>query len=203
MLNDLIKEYIRVRASHAMAGGNGTQEIVKVLHDVENYLSVNGWKCNPSLIENNTWAMCMFYEMLSYKIGGDTPAMMCYYFSTLVAQDSNLPEDTRHEGNKYRAFIIFKSIGKWDGIISEARLAPVAEYKGHLDESSFFDILLLGDVYKAWNVDSNSRMLANLKEQALTVASSHPSITRQQAMIESELAHAALFKVIELLIKKY
>ena len=200
MLNNLIKEYTRVRVSYEIAGRDGTTEIIKVLNKIENHLSQNEWKCNPATIENDTWAMCVFFEMFFRKIGGDMSAMMCYHFSSLVAKDVNLPEKSQLEGNKYRSFIIFKNMDKWGRIFMTARLAPVAEYKGHLDEYSFFDVLLLGDVYKAWNVDPDSSMLANLKRQAPNVARNHPNITRQQAIKESELAHEAVFRIIESLV---
>ena len=72
----------------------------------------------------------------------------------------------------------------------------MAEYKGHLDESSFFDLLLLSDVYKAWDVDPSSDMLTSLKRQASNVARLHPNYTKQQIIAEGELAHQAVFKMI-------
>lgn len=195
MLNNLIKEWARVRVANEMVGNKGTEELAKVLHNVTSYLSSHDWKCDPATIDNNTWAMCMFFEMFAYKIGGDTPAMMCYYFSSLVANDKNIPENQRLEGNKYRAFIVFKNMSKWDDIITMARLAPM--YKGNLDASSFLDILLLSDVYKAWDVDPNSAMLTNLKNQAPNVARNHPNITKQQSLVEGSLAHEVLFSIIK------
>lgn len=200
MLNSLIKEYGRVRLSCEFSGKDATEEIVKVLQKVNNYLSDHGWKCNPSTIEDNTWAMCMFFEMFAHKIGGAVPAMMCYYFSTLVANDMSIPEHLRLGGNKYRAFVVFKNMDNWDRIIMMARLTPIGGYNGNLDEGSFFDILLLGDVYQAWDVDPNSTMLANLKRQAPNVARNHPDITRQQAIVEGNLAHEAVFRIIEPLV---
>ena len=200
MLNQLIKEYARVHVSYAMVGTDGSQEIVNVLHKIENYLSKQKWQCNPAEIENKIWAMCAFFEMLSRKIGGDMPAMLCYYFSTLVSKDCTLPEKSRLEGNKHRAFVVFKTMDDWDRIYMMARLAPMAEYKRNLDEGSFFDILLLSDVYKAWDVDPDSSLLANLKRQAPNVARNHPNITKHQAMIEGELAHEAVFGIIENLV---
>lgn len=202
MLNNLIKEYARVRVSYEIAGKDPIQEVQKVLNKIANYLSQHEWKCNPSSIENNTWAMCVFFEMFANKIGGDMPALLCYYFSTLIARDTNLPLNSRLEGNKHRAFIIFKNMDNWDRIIMMARLAPMAEYKGHLDENSFFDILLLGDVYKAWDVDPDSAMLSSLKRQTPNVARNHPQFSRQQVMTESELAHEAVFHIIESLVTK-
>lgn len=203
MLNDYLKEYAHVHISYAMIGKDAATETKKVLKKIADYLSQHDWKCNPATIDNKTIAMGAFFEMFAHNIGGDMPAMYCYYFSTLVARDVNIPEKSRLEGNKYRAFITFKNMNKWDRIIMMARLAPMSEYKGHLDESSFFDILLLSDVYKAWDIDPDSSMLASLKRQAPSVARNHPQINKQQAIVEGELAHDAVFGIIETLVRKF
>ena len=80
--------------------------------------------------------------------------------------------------------------------------APFNGYEGNLTESEFFDILLLSDVYKAWDSDPSSSMLSNLQKQAPKVASLHPSFSRSQVLSEGELAHKALFDVIEPIVKK-
>lgn len=200
MLNDLINEYTRVRISSEMASKDGTVEVTKILNRIEDFLFKNKWKCDPSSIQNKTMAMCAFFDMFARNIGGDTSAMMCYYFSTLVSKDLSISQNGRLQGNKYRAFMIFKNMDKWDRIIMMARLAPINDYKGHLDDNSFFDILLLGDVYKAWDVDPSSKMLQKLKNQAPIVARNHPNFTRQQVIVESELAHEAVFDIIETLV---
>lgn len=81
-----------------------------------------------------------------------------------------------------------------------ACLTPIAEYKGNLDENSFFDILLLADVYKAWDIDPDSAMLADLKRQAPNVAMNHPNLNKEQVQMEGFLAHEAVFRIIENLI---
>ena len=79
MLNQLIKEYARVHVSYAMVGTDGSQEIVNVLHKIENYLSKQKWQCNPAEIENKIWAMCAFFEMLSRSNTLSTPQVFIMY----------------------------------------------------------------------------------------------------------------------------
>ena len=200
MLNSLLHKCARVQISYLIADKDSTQELRSILQEIADYLSEQEWKFNPETIGNISLAMAVFFEMFAQKIGGDMSSMYCYYFSTLVAKDMNLPQEQRAEGNKYRAFIIFKNIDKWNNIITMARLAPMAGYKGHLDENSFFDILLLDDVYKAWDADSDSALLTNLKKQAIIVANNHPQYTKQQVMAEGDLAHEAIFGIIKTLI---
>lgn len=145
--------------------------------------------------------MMAFFEMSVRKIGGDIPALLCYYYSSLVANDSSLPVNIRANGYRFRAFVEFKNMDKWNIIMSMAQ-APFNGYEGNLTESEFFDILLLSDVYKAWDSDPSSSMLSNLQKQAPKVASLHPSFSRSQVLSEGELAHKALFDVIEPIVKK-
>lgn len=197
MLDSLITEYTRIRVSWEQGMGKTRQDVVAALRGISDYMSQHEWKCNPTSVTNHLCAMFAFFDMSENKIGGDNPAFLCYYFSTLVAK-SQLPLHWRLAGNEYRAFMVFKNMKKWDHVITTARLAPMAEYKGRLDENSFLDILLLGDVYQAWDVDPDSAMFANLKMQAPDVARNHPSFTKQQVIKESGLAHEALFRIIEL-----
>ena len=63
------------------------------------------------------------------------PALLCYYFSSLVAEDNSLPTSKRLDGNRLRAFITFKNMNKWNMIISMAQ-APFSGYNGKLTERS-------------------------------------------------------------------
>ena len=87
-------------------------------------------------------------------------------------------------------------------IILSMAQAPINEYNGNLTETEFFDILLLSDVYKAWDSDPNSSLLDKLKRQAPNVAAMHPNLSRGQVLTEGDLAHKALFDIIETLVKK-
>lgn len=199
MLNDLITEYARVRLTCEMTGIFKTQDIHKVLLKTANYLSENQWKCNPETITNKAFAMCAFYEMFINEIGGNMPEVMCYYFSSLVAKDKSLPERARLEGNMHRAFVLYQyeCTKQWERILTLARLAPIAEYKGHLDEAAFLDILIMSDVYKAWDINPNSALLSKLKKGTPNVARIYPNLTKEEAIIEGELGHEAIFRLIE------
>lgn len=197
MLNYLLKEYSTTLISNFIAGKNSTCASEVILYKISDELEKMQFKCNPSTIENKTIAMEAFFDMFARNIGGDIPAMMCYYFSSLVASDITLPLKARLEGNKYRAFILFKNMNNWDFIIMTALNSPIAEYNGHLNERSFFDLMLLCDVYKAWDIEPSSAMLTNLQKQAPNVAAQHPNYSQQQVILEGELAHKALFNIIE------
>lgn len=201
MLNKLIHEYTTAALITELEGKAETPILIKALNNVASYLSQYNWKCNPAtILDNKIWAMNMFFDMFVREIGGSGPAMMCYYFSSLVAKDYSLTEESRLEGNKIRAFVIYFNLNKWNYIFRRVIFAPKTEYKGHLDKDSFLDILLLGDVYMAWDISPNSALLAKLKKQAPTIARNHPNITRQQTVIESELAHEAVFEIIKTLV---
>ena len=80
-------------------------------------------------------------------------------------------------------------------------MSPIGNYKGHLTGESFFDLLLLSDVYKAWDADPTNPTLANLKRQAPNVAANHPTFSRTKVIEEGVLAHEALFAVIKSILK--
>ena len=200
MLNNLLKQYAATKISCEFAGTDSTQESVKILREIEETLKKNDWKITSFIVENNTVAMLAFFEMFSREIGGNRSALLCYYYSSLVANDCSLSAENRAHGNRFRAFITFKNMDKWNMLFAMAQ-API-NYKGNLSDDSFFDILLLSDVYKAWDSDPDSSMLANLKKQSTKVAALHPSLSRAQVLTEGEIANKAVFGVIESLVKK-
>ena len=198
MILRLLKEYSQIRISYEMVGKDPSMEIVKVLNRLGEELAKNDWKCSPSDVPTDTIAMCAFFEMFARKIGGDASIMLCYYYSSRVANDYSLPEKARAEGNKHRAFIVFKNMDKLNMTFNLACNSPIAGYRGRLNSNQFVDLLLLSDVYKAWDVDSNSAMLQNLKRQAPLVAANHPTFSKQQIITEGELAHEAVFNIISI-----
>ena len=201
MLNSLLKQYSAVKVYSLVGNNDPNQELVQIFRQIEDTLKKSDWKITPMSVENNSIAMMAFFEMFVRKIGGDMPALLCYYFSSLVAEDNSLPTSKRLDGNRLRAFITFKNMNKWNMIISMAQ-APFSGYNGKLTERLFFDILLLSDVYKAWDSDPDSPMLEDLKKQAPKVAAMHPSLSKAQVLTEGELAHKSVFGIIESLVEK-
>jgi len=201
MINDLLQKYTQTLISYEVVGRDPSSATKIILEEIAEELRLNNWSCSPSEISNYTHAMIAFYDMTIRKIGGDVPGMLCYYFCTIVSKDTSLPTNARLTGNMYRAFIIFKTLGKWDNIISLSRMSPIGNYRGHLTGESFFDLLLLCDVYKAWDVDPTNPTLTNLKRQAPNVAANHPAYSRTKVIEEGELAHEALFNVIKSVLK--
>jgi hypothetical protein len=200
-ISQLLKEYSQVHISYLAAGKDPTIETIRVLNQLAEELSKNSWKCPPSEVSTDSIAMGAFFEMFVHKIGGDTPIMLCYYYSSRVANDKSFPTDVRTLGNMFRAFIVFKAMNKFNMVFNLACNAPFAEYKGKLQLQQFFDFALISDVYKAWDRDNNDPLLQNLKRQAPRVASNYPKFNKQQIILEGELAHEAIFNVICTMIK--
>ncbi len=196
MISKLLREYSQIRISFEAVGKDSSTEITKVLNQLAVELTKNKWRCSSIEAPTDTIAMCAFFEMFARKIGGDATIMLCYYYSSRVANDHSLPNRTRIEGNKYRAFIVFKGMEKFNMAINLACNSHISGYRGNLNTNQFFDLLLLSDVYKAWDADSNSSMLQNLKKQAPFVAANHSTFSKQQIINEGELAHEALLNVI-------
>ncbi len=197
MVFQLLKEYSQVHIANAIVDRDSTEEIVDVLNRLAVELTKNKWRCSPSDVPTDTIAMCAFYEMFVRKIGGDAPIMLCYYYSSRVIKNTSLPINARLEGYKHRAFIVFKNMDKLDMTFSLACNAPIARYKGNLNNNQFVDLLLLSDVYQAWDTDDESRMLQNLKQQAPKVAATHPSFSKKQIITEGALAHDAVLNIIK------
>lgn len=198
MILKLLKEYSQIRISYEMVGKDPSMDIVRVLNCLAEELAKNKWKCPPTDVPTDTTAMCAFFEMFARKIGGDAPIMLCYYYSSRVANDYSLPEKARTEGNKHRAFIVFKNMDKLNMTFNLACNSPIANYRGRLNSNQFVDLLLLSDVYKAWDTDCSSSMLQNLKRQAPLVAANHPTFSKQQIITEGELAHEAVLNIISI-----
>lgn len=201
MIKQLFKEYSQIRISFEAVGRNASAETNRVLNLLAAELAKNNWKCSPADVPTDTIAMCAFFEMFAQKIGGFNAVVLCYFYSSRVTKDRSLPTKARVEGNKIRAFIVFKNIDQLSQIFNFACNSPIGNYKGKLNDRQFVDLLLLSDVYQAWDADNGSAMLRNLKKQAPMVAAHHPNFTRQQIITEGELAHEAVLNVVNMTTK--
>ena len=200
-ISQLLKEYSQVHISYTAVGKDPTMESKRILNQLVEELSQNEWKCPPSEVPTDAIAMSAFFEMFAHKIGGDTPIMLCYYYSSRVANDKSFPANVQTLGNMFRAFIVFKAMDKLNTVFNLACNAPFAGYRGKLKNQQFFDFALISDVYKAWNRDDNDPLLKNLKRQVPMVASNYPMFNKQQIIAEGELAHEAVLNVVRTFIK--
>lgn len=200
MINDLINKYASntvIDKFGRTLGAISDADNISILNSISNYLESVKYEFNPKEIENKMAAMYAFFEMFARKIGGDNPAVYGYYFSSIVANDKSLSPSQQLQGNKIRAFITFKHMDKWSQLFMVAiQGAPIA-YSGNLNYQSFVDIIVLSDVYKAWDSDPHSQFLAELKRQAPSVERLHPELSKQQVIIEGDLAHKSILSVIE------
>lgn len=200
-ISQLLREYSQVHISYAVAGKDPAVESKRILNQLVEELSQNEWKCPPSEVPTDAIAMSAFFEMFAHKIGGDAPIMLCYYYSSRVANDKSFPANVQTSGNMFRAFIVFKAMDKLNTVFNLACNAPFAGYRGKLKNQQFFDFALISDVYKAWDRDNNDALLNNLKKQVPIVASNYPMFNKQQIIAEGELAHKAVLNVVRTFIK--
>lgn len=200
-ISQLLREYSQVHISYAVAGKDPAVESKRILNQLVEELSQNEWKCPPSEVPTDAIAMSAFFEMFAHKIGGDAPIMLCYYYSSRVANDKSFPANVQTLGNMFRAFIVFKAMDKLNTVFNLACNAPFAGYRGKLKNQQFFDFALISDVYKAWDRDNNDALLNNLKKQVPIVASNYPMFNKQQIIAEGELAHEAVLNVVRTFIK--
>lgn len=200
-ISQLLREYSQVHISYAVVGKDPAVESKRILNQLVEELSHNEWKCPPSEVPTDAIAMSAFFEMFAHKIGGDAPIMLCYYYSSRVANDKSFPANVQTLGNMFRAFIVFKAMDKLNTVFNLACNAPFAGYRGKLKNQQFFDFALISDVYKAWDRDNNDALLNNLKKQVPIVASNYPMFNKQQIIAEGELAHEAVLNVVRTFIK--
>lgn len=200
-ISQLLREYSQVHISYAVVGKDPAVESKRILNQLVEELSQNEWKCPPSEVPTDAIAMSAFFEMFAHKIGEDTPIMLCYYYSSRVANDKSFPANVQTLGNMFRAFIVFKAMDKLNTVFNLACNAPFAGYRGKLKNLQFFDFALISDVYKAWDRDNNDALLNNLKKQVPIVASNYPMFNKQQIIAEGELAHEAILNVVRTFIK--
>ena len=198
MLNDLLNNYHNTLLEYTKTGFDVYNEpkIKDLLEEIFVELSHGEWKSNPHEIISK-YALYATYDMFQLKIGGDTSALLCYYFCTL---DINTNNDSNINGYRHRADIVFRNINKWDDLIYYARTTKYGNYKGELNGDEFVDFLLLSDVYKAWEYDNEDSTFANLKRQTPKVEALHPSFTKNEIMNEGNLAHEAMFNYIKMLL---
>ncbi|MBE6224906.1 MAG: hypothetical protein E7122_06745 [Bacteroidales bacterium] len=200
-ISKLLRDYSQIHISYAAVRKDPSADTARILTQLANELSKNEWMCPPCDVPTDAIAMSAFFEMFTLKIGSDAPIMLCYYYSSRVANDRSFPANVRALGNKFRAFIVFKAMAKLNMTFNLACNAPIGGYRGRLKEQQFFDLALISDIYKAWDTDSNDPLLQNLKRQAPIVASNHPMFTKQQIISEGELAHEAVLNIVKSMLK--
>ena len=202
MITKLLRDYSQIRISYEATRKDPSAEIAKTLSQLADELAKNGWKCPPTEVPTDAIAMSAFYEMFALKIGPDAPIMLCYYYSSRVANDHSFPPNVRALGNKFRAFIVVKAINKLNRVFNLACNAPIGGYRGKLSKGQhFFDLALTSDIYKAWDTDNDDPLLQSLKKQAPMVASNYPTFTKQQIIAEGELVHEAVLRIVSSFIK--
>ena len=202
IITKLLRDYSQIRISYEVAGKDPSAEIAKTLKQLADELAKNEWRCPPTEVPTDAIAMGAFYEMFALKIGPDAPIMLCYYYSSRVANDRSFPTNVRALGNKFRAFIVAKAINKFNMVFNLACNAPIGGYRGKLrGGQQFFDLALTSDIYKAWDTDNGDPLLQSLKRQAPMVASNYPTYTKQQIISEGELAHEAVLNVVKSMLK--
>ena len=167
----------------------------KTLSEIASFFESNNWVISPGTITNNSVAMCAMFDIFTCLKQYEA-SMFCYYFSSLVADDSSLPLQECLKGNRYRAYNFIKDMEGWrsrcDLFLALHNDLNII-YEGHLT-NEFFDLSLLYDVYKAWR--SGGALLDNLKNQVPRIIANYPNYSKEKVLLEGELAHKAMFEYI-------
>ncbi len=166
----------------------------KTLSEIVSFFEKNEWKYVPGSITDMSIAMSAMFDIFTCLKQSEA-SMLCYYFSSLVANDSSLPLQERLKGNRYRAYIFLKDMEEWAYRceLFTTLYKDANNYNGHFT-NDFYDLSLLYDVYKAWHL--GGALLDNLKEQVPRIMLKYPKYSKEKILLEGELAHNALFKHI-------
>lgn len=166
----------------------------KTLSEIVSFFEKNEWKYVPGSITDMSIAMSAMFDIFTCLKQSEA-SMLCYYFSSLVANDSSLPLQERLKGNRYRAYIFLKDMEEWAYRceLFTTLYKDANNYNGHFT-NDFYDLSLLYDVYKAWHL--GGALLDNLKEQVPRIMLKYPKYSKERILLEGELAHNALFKHI-------
>jgi len=166
----------------------------KTLSEIATIFERKNWVYSPGTITNDSIAMCAMFDIFTC-LKQNKASMLCYYFSSLVANDSSLSLQERLKGNRYRAFIFLKDMEQWAYRceLFTTLFKDVNNYNGHFT-NDFYDLSLLYDVYKAWHL--GGALLDNLKEQVPRIMLKYPEYSREKVLLEGELAHNAFFEHI-------
>lgn len=166
----------------------------KTLSEIASIFDKNDWKYVPGAITDISTAMCAMFDIFTC-LKQEKASLVCYYFSSLVANDSSLPLQERLKGNQYRAFIFLKDMEGWAYRceLFTTLFKDTNNYNGHFT-NDFYDLSLLYDVYKAWQL--GGALLDNLKKQTPRIMLKYPKYSKEKVLLEGELAHNALFERI-------
>ncbi|MBR0265278.1 MAG: hypothetical protein IJQ60_15520 [Prevotella sp.] len=163
------------------------------LSEIASVFEKNDWKYVPGSITDISVAMCAMFDIFTC-LKQDNASLLCYYFSSMVANNSSLPLQERTKGNRYRAYIFLKDMKGWAYQCElTTSFKDINYYNGHLTDD-FYDLSLLSDVYRAWR--SRGALLDNLKDQVPRIMMKYPKYTKEKVLLEGELAHNALFEGI-------
>ena len=163
----------------------------KNLSEIASFFEKKDWDYLPGSITDISTAMCAMFDIFTC-LKQNEASMICYYFSSLVANDSSLPLRERLKGNRYRAYIFLKDMEGWACRceLFTTLFKDTNNYNGHFT-NDFYDLSLLYDVYKAWQL--GGALLDNLKKQVPRIIHKYPNYTKEIVLIEGELAHNAFF----------
>ncbi len=123
----------------------------KTLSEIASIFEKNDWKYVPGTITDISTAVCAMFDIFTC-LKQNKASILCYYFSSLVVNDSSLPLQERLKGNRYRAYIFLKDMEEWaySCELFTTLFKNTNNYNGHFT-NDFYDLSLLYDVYKAWH----------------------------------------------------
>lgn len=181
-INQLIHQYKQYKVCAALV--NNKDNIIATLYALDKAI-VQGAPTNMHGHEEVQWqkelreiddiyiAMLAFYEMALRNFNKRATSKLAFYYATKVILSNKYPQDTVINAYCIRSIVIYNNI---DDFLDTAKWAKDIYYKGRLDNTQFFDLFLLANVYCGWINTLGSNLFESIKVQAVAVANNHPSI---------------------------
>lgn len=196
----LIDKFVSTKIAAATNGTDSWSVGMCYLLKIENFLEISDSDEIREAVKSITdfsVAMSVLYDMFSRHMGNEIAPLLCYYFSHKITRQSYLSIH-KSQIHQIRSIILFGKLNSFGNLFYFAYNSPLGDYRGHLTQDEFIDILLLGEVYQANEEEReiDIEQMAIINRQVPVVAANHPSLTKAQVIKESILANKALFNVI-------
>lgn len=155
------------------------------------------WQKELNEVTDYQSAMLAFFDMEVRGISKRVSAYLAYYYASMLIDDQLKSNESAEDAYYMRSMIVFKNMNAFFDQVHWIRKDQDL-YKGQLDERQFNDLLLLANVYCAWNVETDNPSWDNVRRQVPIVASNHPGFSKTEVIKVGLEASDAMFKYIQL-----
>ena len=150
------------------------------------------WQKELKEVTDISSAMLAFYEMSLRGINKLASSKLAFYYASKIISENKFPNDVIISAYVIRSVVIFNNM---DNFLDFARWAKEDYYSGDLDNTQFFDLLLLANVYSGWINPLGSPQFEKMKQQATNVASNHQGFDKSQIIREGLMASESIEKL--------